>query len=294
MANISIETKKFTQLPTTQSLTDSSLMLARDVAGVKTIQFSDLRAQLQGQTYVQELKSKNLIDQALIEQGTISGGSFAPSVNRLRSALTPVEPDTTYTMSMVSTAQFYEVHEYGADKVRITLSTLNKSNQATITTGASTYYICILFRYEGNDTIVPSDVSDVQLERGSQASPYMPYAMDNIELSEICRGLQDDGFIIVPKYSFTDLGVSSTDSAFFLAWLRKLGSEYDKYKEKFIFGRVQPNSYGAVYGHMYGGVANDNTPMYSGFTYITFNGMKYFGTNNGTFFLRAVNYTVEV
>ena len=436
MANISIETKKFTQLPTTQSLTDSSLMLARDVAGVKTIQFSDLRAQLQGQTYVQELKSKNILDSSRLEQGNISEstGADVVSTNRVRTGFIPVEASETYTASVGNSKVLVFAFLYNSGKtyldykilsgegatsptftvsastayVRITVknsddSTITPANvtnfqlelgdtatpyvpfsldtvgltnrrfvqdwesknildQALIEQGAldgstgaevdwtarirseftpikpnTTYTVSYtgdafpcMFYYSStkdyvtcelsttivtsytfttpsgvafvkftwgksnNANISPSDISNVQLSKGSQASLYVPYAMDNMELSEICRGLQDDGFIVVPKYSFADLGVSATDSAFFLAWLQKLGSNYDKYKEKFVCGRVAPNSYGAVYGQMYGGVANDNTPMYSGFTYITFNGMKYFGTNNGTFFLRAVNYTVEV
>lgn len=187
MANISIETKKFTQLPTTQSLTDSSLMLARDVAGVKTIQFSDLRAQLQGQTYVQEIKSKNILDSSKLEQGNISEstGAEVTSTNRVRTGFIPVEASETYTASVGNSKVLVFAFLYDSSKAYLDYKILSGegATSPTFTVSASTAYVRITVKNSDDSTIVPANVSNFQLELGDTATPYVPFSLDTVGLT---------------------------------------------------------------------------------------------------------------
>lgn len=184
MANISIETKKFTQLPTTQSLTDSSLMLARDVAGVKTIQFSDLRAQLQGQTYVQDLKSKNIF-YATIEQGAVtSNGGEQSKTDVIRSQYNSVSASTAYAISWTN-AFWVSAYYFDSSKTIISYEFVldTEGTSASFTTPSTCSYVRFNFGKSNGSDITPSNISNIQLELGDTVTSYVPYAMDVVEIT---------------------------------------------------------------------------------------------------------------
>lgn len=184
MANISIETKKFTQLPTTQSLTDSSLMLARDVAGVKTIQFSDLRAQLQGQTYVQDLKSKNIF-YATIEQGAVtSNGGEQSKADVIRSQYNSVSASTTYAISWTN-AFWMSAYYFDSSKTIISYEFVldPEGTSASFTTPATCSYVRFNFGKSNGSDITPSNISNIQLELGDTATSYVPFSLDTVGLT---------------------------------------------------------------------------------------------------------------
>ena len=131
----------------------------------------------------------NLIDMASLEQGGINGdGSEFSSSARVRTAYISVKGDTTYTISCNTVATPSAVRAYSSSKTVLTTysNTDAHSNKFTFTTSANTVYIRIIFinSTSGSSNLSVSDISWCQLEKGSSASSYVPYAMDNVELTE--------------------------------------------------------------------------------------------------------------
>lgn len=135
----------------------------------------------------------NLIDMASLEQGGINGdGSEFNSSARVRTAYISVKGDTTYTISCNTVANPSAVRAYNSSKTVLTTygNADTHSNKFTFTTSANTTYIRIIFINSTSATsnVSVSDISWMQLEKGGSASSYVPYAMDNVELTERSRG----------------------------------------------------------------------------------------------------------
>ena len=228
-----------------------------------------------------QIFSRNFANNASIRNGSFDGQGQETSANtRIRTGYFGVLPNTQYGIYTNTSLQIYEVHEYTSSKTFIKYTTVNNSS-TILKTSNTTGYIRVLMRYSDNRILTPDEGAKLQMERGEQLSAYSP----NQAYSDR---------IIVPFYSYYDLGTATTDSAFFQAWLKRIAVNYDYFAGKVIEGRVQPNGTGAAFGHMYGGVNANGMPNYSGFTYVSVGVFKYFGTNGGTFYLRSVNYTSEV
>ena len=171
--------------------------------------------ELTNRRFVQNWESKNLIDQASLEQGTLvdGDGTEYPATTRLRSGFSSVDASTTYTISMTSGVTFIYVFFYDASKAFISKTAYIDTAQSTFTTPSGCAYVRVNIHYTNDATILPSAVSNLQLEKGSQASFYMPYALDNIELTKR----------VVPDYSTSEngkvLGVSSGK----LVWVNNSG-----------------------------------------------------------------------
>ena len=232
--------------------------------------------------FADQIISRNMANNAGIRQGSFNGQGQETSANtRIRTGYIGALPNTQYGIQTnYSTLQIYEVHEYTSSQTFIKYTSVNNSS-TILKTSSTTGYIRVLMRYSDNRILTPDEGAKLQVERGEKLSAYSP----NQAYSER---------IIVPFYSYNDLGTATTDSAFFQAWLKRIAVNYDYFAGKVIEGRVQPNGTGAVFGHMYGGVNANGMPNYSGFSYISVGVFKYFGTNNGAFYLRSVNYTSEV
>ena len=133
----------------------------------------------------------NLIDSSSLEQGTITTGGVDASVTTyVRTAqYIPVQPNTTYTFSSNLNPHTSYFWEYDSSKtyLRYGGGSVNASSRQ-YTTGANTAYLRINFGYSPLATITPSNVTWCQLEKGSSASSYVPYAMDNVELTERVKG----------------------------------------------------------------------------------------------------------
>ena len=127
----------------------------------------------------------NLIDQALIEQGGYSANGVPfDSASYVRTPLTSVKGGTTYKVSYNATQSHMDyIWEYNAQGENIRFAEYT----STFTTLADTAYVA--FRWTINDAtpFTPSDITSLQLEKGSSASPYVPYTMDNVELTERVR-----------------------------------------------------------------------------------------------------------
>lgn len=127
----------------------------------------------------------NLIDVSSIEQGDIgSSGADEARATRLRTGFAKVSPNTTYIASKPSGILLYSFVYYDARKNFVRKITPGASLPYTITTGATEEYVrIVLSKSDTSATIALSDVSWVQLEKGSSASDSMPYALDNVELT---------------------------------------------------------------------------------------------------------------
>lgn len=131
----------------------------------------------------------NKIDWLSIEQGALSVGDGTEIANtgQFRSGFCAVDGSTTYTVSMGTTGLRYQyVYEFNSSKAFIGATALNFTNVSTFTTNASTKYVRFMGDKYGS-VVVPSDVLNPQLEEGPYASPYVPYAMDNVELTDAVR-----------------------------------------------------------------------------------------------------------
>jgi len=131
----------------------------------------------------------NHLDSALIEQGALDGstGAEVDWTARIRSEFTPIKPNTTYTVSWSGNAipcMFY----YSSAKAYVSCElTSTEVSKYTFTTPSGVGFVKFTWGKYGNANISPSDIANVQSEEGDEASPYMPYAMDNVELTDAVR-----------------------------------------------------------------------------------------------------------
>lgn len=127
---------------------------------------------------------KNLFDIAHVVWGYNIGedGIEASSQYNSHSDYIECKPNTTYTVSWISNYSGGTVtryHEYNGDKTWLRQITTHGSSgkgekSVTFTTGETARYICFTFR--GRSTSDSQLSTDIQLEEGSTATPYEPYA----------------------------------------------------------------------------------------------------------------------
>jgi len=131
----------------------------------------------------------NLLDSSLLEQGDISGsnGTELASTIRLRSGWIAVKPSTTYTLSMSSSSVFKYLYKYSASKGWLRYTALTSASPKSFTTDNDVYFIRVTMGYSDDATILPSAVSNLQLEKGSQASSFVPFTMDGVEVADALR-----------------------------------------------------------------------------------------------------------
>lgn len=127
---------------------------------------------------VRTVKGINLFDGA-IESGVynntngekVSSGNYARNANRI-----PVAGGATYTINMkraYSNSGLY-LYTFGADGAYIGTMPGSLTLPYTFTVAQSVAYIC--FGIGGSSTVeAPSTISEVQLELGTKAGPYIPY-----------------------------------------------------------------------------------------------------------------------
>lgn len=141
-----------------------------------------------------EVRGKNLVDQNDFVQGSISGaGVDAESTIRLRSPFIPVSPNTKYSVATNSNLLVYEIHSYNANKEWIRLANVSVTSYS-FTNASDTYYLKILIRKTDNATILPSELTTFQLEKGNAPTTYEPYTSTTHTTtypSAIYRGSED-------------------------------------------------------------------------------------------------------
>lgn len=153
----------------------------------------------------------NLIDASSLEQGDWDGSNHSIRVHGRAS----VKASTTYTLS-VSGCVIAGVVYLNSSGTMITFE--NSGNAPfTFTTPSGCVTLVPVFKNSDNSAIYVSNIYNLQLEKGSSASSYVPYAMDNVELTKrvtwkyrgefvntVSFDADDVELMIVPKaYGFT-------------------------------------------------------------------------------------------
>ena len=166
-----------------QLQTDVNNLNANAVLESRTINGYDLSANRT--IYAQDVPSKNIINPTELVQGSMtSTGTETGGTTRIRSGYVAVTGGTTYTISTSSTTvMIYELHEYNSSKTWQSYTSVSLNSPYTFTTASGTGYVRFLFRYSDNSDILPSAVTNLQLELGSTVTAYVPYAKTNVELT---------------------------------------------------------------------------------------------------------------
>lgn len=120
----------------------------------------------------------NLLDSALIEQGDWDGSN--PSIRCHGTA--KVRANTTYTQSVSGCVIAGVVYLNSAGSM---ISFENSgATTFTFTTPSGCAYAVPVFKKSDDSAISVSDISNCQLEKGSQASSFVPFTMDGVEVAE--------------------------------------------------------------------------------------------------------------
>lgn len=175
-----------------------------------------------GNTYEINL-GKQLLDENALIIGTFTyddSGNRIITNNYVSMEFIAVKPNTTYTYSASTPSGYAAIRivSFTGSKTFINrsgnISFTNKT--ATFTTSSNTYYIAILMYKTTTDADI-SEISNKQLEKGSQATSYSPY-FTPIELNKISdyqdRIYKDNGKWYVEKnIGKVDLSTLSWNSA---------------------------------------------------------------------------------
>lgn len=120
--------------------------------------------------------TKNLFS-GTVEQGGLgdSSGAESQSSVRIRSTYIPVKPDTQYNLSWTTNSEMAvnirNTHFYDASNTWI-----SRLNAYAFTTPSNAAYVRFVWQFSNpNVDIIPSDISNIQLELGNTATTYVPY-----------------------------------------------------------------------------------------------------------------------
>lgn len=200
------------------SLTDiTSLTFSKDSCDILTKSALD-NIELTNRRFVQDWESKNLLDISILQQGGLNqdGSTFA-SNQRVRTDFVKVTEVTTYTVSASSGTSPSAVRYY-SDTSTVLSSYNNPVDHSTsfsFTTPSGTNYVRFVFvnATSYSTDLLVSDVKAVQLEKGINPTPFVPYALDNVELTKR----------VVPEYSSSQNGKVLGISSGSLAWVNNSG-----------------------------------------------------------------------
>ena len=169
---------------------------------------------------IQHVRGKNLFNKSLLEQGGMSAstesgryGKDFESTIRVRTNYVEVLPNTIYSISINDTgkviAYFFEYNSNKIASETVPYVTVN-SNTHTFTTASTTHYIRVAFGNSDSSNIVPSDVTEAQIEQNSQATPYLPY--NTLEITRRGKNLFDKNNITFYASNNTDFnGVDASN-----------------------------------------------------------------------------------
>ena len=178
--------------------------------------------------YANDFKCRNMFGNYVVINGWITGTTMrVNSVNGNRMALIPCKPNTTYTISRsVLTSSFRvsdctKIPNMTSSNVDYTVSTVSENNDGTIityTTSSTAKYIIIHYANIGSDSssTIESSLATIQLEVGSEATPYTSY---NQPVMETNIGVKEDTIIYANDFkcknllsSFMELGSLNNDN----------------------------------------------------------------------------------
>ena len=152
-----------------------------------------------------------------LEQGTLnSSGEASSSTTRLRTTdFVLINSNTQYTLSSTTSSIKAIVYEYNKSNTYMQqISSSWSSLPYTFTTSSSTKFIKLVLRNDESTTIIPSDVSNVIINKGSTASTYEPYTGYTKQINLPVENLFDkDNANILNAYLSSMDGIVSNNSA---------------------------------------------------------------------------------
>lgn len=177
------------------------------------------------QDFIRKGTGKNLFDKDnanLLKSGyiTINVDYWRDEPNA-KSIVIPCDPDTTYTISKISSQRFqvcYTNEEIVAGTIGYARANYTTGTSATITTGANAKYLSIYIYLSTADTLTLQEILDsIQIEKGSQATTFEPYGYkDKWYIGKQIGKVVLDGTNIAftTKSSSTDNTIYLTDNTY--------------------------------------------------------------------------------
>ena len=124
--------------------------------------------------YANDFKCKNLFNSS-IEQGAVTGSGFDTNNERIRTSnFIKVESGKTYIVSYTSSSTLnYNISYFTTNNFPRSSETGWINSSFTVPSGIN--YILIVFKKTSGGNIIPSDISNVQLELGNEVTSYTEY-----------------------------------------------------------------------------------------------------------------------
>lgn len=135
----------------------------------------------QEQSFDLDLKSKNLFDKdnANTLVGYVSSTKISGS-SQTKTLYIPCKPNTTYTISKISSSRFAvgtTVNTPVVNETVVDYSANNTSTSITITTSSNTNYLCVFYYHSTYDTTITEQqiLDSIQIEENSSTTEYESY-----------------------------------------------------------------------------------------------------------------------
>lgn len=131
----------------------------------------------------------NLVDSAHISQGATSGlNYFTSDTRRISSAKCKVSANTTYYIQSVASGSIYieTITFFNSSGTILSYKTDMNALSGSFTTPANCAWVRFQW-YNLSGNLTPSDVTSVQLEKGSSASSVVPFSLDAEQVAEKLR-----------------------------------------------------------------------------------------------------------
>ena len=148
----------------------------------------------QGNTYNIDLPVENLFNKnnynGINSYFNDNTPQLSSTANSYKSVYISCKPNTTYTMSKISSARYSVGYTNETPAVGVTVNgtiTNNSATTITITTGANAQYlIAFIYHASYDTTITLQDIlNSIQIETSSKANTYTPFGTTPIELCKI-------------------------------------------------------------------------------------------------------------
>lgn len=187
-----LEEKPFETLDNNNfNVSDGILSIKDKASGVEVSAIKESLIQFKDDGFL----PKNLFNPSNVLNANISTEPSITSSDRTRLVYAKCEPNKTYTVSKMVGARFQVAYTKALPSVGVNFFgkvTQNSASSITITTGADAEYI-VAFVYSsssGDSMSAETMIASVQIEEGTEAHSYTPYAMSNTGLTQITEELK--------------------------------------------------------------------------------------------------------
>ena len=143
---------------------------------------------ISGETVVDGIRTKNMIDTESFIQGYISNtGVFNSNAVYALFTYIPVKPSTTYTIHTSRSIYSVGINEYSSSKTWISRAMEYNITDKTFTTGSTTYFVRVFINYDNSTSIGLAVINNInpQFEEGSSFtnnSKYVPIDVSTYDL----------------------------------------------------------------------------------------------------------------